>query len=201
MGLFDNVTSALNRGMDAAERTSKSARLKLQMNDLVRERRELAAQLGASLYDAVKNDEELRRGRETLFDSIAYIDERRASIQNELEQIEAEAIAAREAADAAAAAAQVLICPNCGTRVMASHAFCTGCGTPVAQIMASAGMYEAPEVHNGPVCVACGAQLEEGDLFCVVCGAKQAPDAPEVVVAPEMSVAPEATASPDAGGE
>ena len=159
MGLFDDVTSALNRGKDAAERTGKSARLKLQMNDLMRERRELVAQLGASLYDVVKDNPEFREGREEILDQIASVDERRDSLQVQLDQIDADAEAAREAA----ASTQAIVCPNCGTSITSGHAFCTGCGKPVAEIRAA----------SGPVCVSCGAQLQEGDLFCVECGAKQ----------------------------
>ena len=159
MGLFDDVTSALNRGKDAAERTGKSAHIKLQMNDLMRERRELVAQLGASLYDVVKDNPEFRVGRETIFDQIAFVDERHADLQAQLDQIDSEA----EAARAAAASAQAIACPNCGTSITGNQAFCTGCGKPVAEIKATLG----------PVCVSCGAQLQEGDLFCVECGARQ----------------------------
>ncbi len=168
MGLFDNMTSALNRGRGAAERTGRSTRLKLQLSDLARSRRELAAQLGASLYDIAKDDPTLREGREQLFDGIANIDAQRADIEEELARIDEEAAAAREAA-------QVLVCPNCGNRLMGGQAFCTGCGASAEQIRAMLAnpAPATPADHDGPVCVSCGAALQEGDLFCIVCGTKQ----------------------------
>ena len=174
MGLFDNMQSALNRGTAAAGRTGRSARLKLQLSELGKQRRDLAAQLGASLYDIVKDDEELRQGRESVIDDIADIDRQRASIEEQLSQIEAEAAAAREAALAVAEPEREFTCPNCGAKVPATYKFCTGCGTPIEEIRKVASVSETS--GSGRRCVSCGAPLEEGDLFCIACGARQPDD-------------------------
>lgn len=186
MGLLDNMQSALNRGTAAAGRTSKSTRLKMQLNDLTRQRKELAAQLGASIYDAIKDDPSFRRGREDLFDAIARVDAGRTDIEAQLSALEAQAVAAREAALAQAEASRSFACPKCGTRITNGHAFCTGCGTSMAEIRQIMSAAAAPAAggaavaapSTGLVCVSCGAPIQEGDLFCITCGAKQ-PEKPE----------------------
>ncbi len=167
MGLFDNVADVVNRGTAAAGRTSRSARLRRQIGDLRRQRHELMAQLGESLYDEVAEDARWRTGRETVLDGIADIDWKIGDTEQQLAQIEAEAQAAQRAA-------QTYACPRCGTRVSGSQGFCSGCGMPVSQILADVDSVAVESVASElRACVSCGAPLEDGDAFCMVCGAKQ----------------------------
>ena len=87
MGFLDTVTSAFNKGTASAKRTGRLAQLRLQANDLLRQRRDLTAQLGASLYETVKEMPELRESREPLFASIEDIDQKRARIDEEIAEI------------------------------------------------------------------------------------------------------------------
>ena len=52
MGFLDNVTSAVNRGTAAAGRGADKIKLNARICELNRQRQNLAAQLGASLYEA-----------------------------------------------------------------------------------------------------------------------------------------------------
>ena len=186
MGLFDNMTSIVNKGAAAASRTSRSAKLRLEQGELLKQRKELAAQLGASLYESLKDSPEYREGRESLFDGIAGIDERRAQIEDEIARIEAEA-------QSAAVATRFYSCPQCGARVAESDAFCTGCGLSGTEVKAAyarddsatsaaatpSGLAPSSLAPSGLTCAACGAPMEEDDLFCMTCGAKREPaDAP-----------------------
>lgn len=184
MGFLDNVTSAVNRGTASVQRTSRVSQLKMQINGLMKQRRDLAAQLGASLYDVVKEDPAMRAGREPLFDGIANIDEQRAALEAEIVRIEAETAAAQEAN-------VVLSCPRCGSDVMGGDLFCSGCGLPIAEVKAASAPSQL--AAGGPACPSCGAPLVEGDAFCMMCGAKieAAPEPdPIVVPAPDPVVAP-----------
>lgn len=163
MGFLDSVASALNKGTVSAKRTTRSAQLKMQANDLMRQRRDLTAQLGASLYDVAKEMPELCEGREALFQSIADIDGKRAMIDAEIAEIEAEIAAERTAS-------MTLRCPFCGTNVSSGDMFCSGCGVPIDEVKAA---YAAAEPVAVPTCQACGATLSESDNYCMVCGAKQ----------------------------
>lgn len=129
MGFLDNVANSLNRGVNTVSRSGKTAQLSLQMADLMRQRQNLAAQLGASLYEQTRNDPALTAGREALYDGIAEIDAQRAKLEAQIEQIKAEQAAA-------SAAAQTYRCPKCGSTVAAGDLFCSGCGLPIADVIA-----------------------------------------------------------------
>lgn len=190
MGFLDNVQSTFNRGVAAAGRTTDTVRLKAQMADALKRRQNLAAQLGASLYDLTRDDPTFRAGREALYDGIAAVDAERAQIQSELDRIEREAQAAQSAATSVS-------CPFCGAQLSATDVFCSGCGKPMTEIEAarSAAQQPAPAVSvDGPTCPACGSPMNVGDLFCMNCGHKL--DAPASMPEPEPETAPEPEPEP-----
>ncbi|WP_019238468.1 MULTISPECIES: zinc ribbon domain-containing protein [Enorma] len=171
MGFLDDVQASLNRGVAGANRGVETLKIKNQMNDAMKRRQQLAAQLGASLYEATKDDPAFRTGREQLFDGIAQIDAERASLQAQLDEIERQNAASQQAAT-------VVVCPFCHTRISASDMFCAGCGKSMAEIMAASGAQApapaapAPAAPTGPVCPKCGAPVNPGDAFCMSCGEK-----------------------------
>lgn len=194
MGFIDNVSSAIDRGTNAAGRKTREIKLNSQMNDVNKRRQGFAAQLGASLYEVTKDNPALREGREELYDSIAACDEERARIQKELADIKAEA-------EADSAAAHSFSCAVCGARMTEADLFCSGCGTPAAQ--ARPAQPAGAPTPAGAVCPSCGAAVGENDLFCMSCGAKieavesQAPAADAVVAGiPEPVGAPVAVEVP-----
>lgn len=130
----------------------------------------------------------MRTGREALYDGIAAIDQERANIQAQLDEIERQAAAAAQAAVS-------IECPFCHTRMAATDMFCSGCGKPMAEVQAALAAAQAPAAAPvapaaaqapAPVCPNCGAAVGEGDAFCMNCGAKlgAAPAAPERPVEP-----------------
>lgn len=192
MGFLDDMQALTNRGMASVERSGRSAKLKLQQSDLLKQRKELAAQLGASLYEATKDNAELKAGREGLYDGIASIDQQRVAIEAELAQIEQEATAQAQAA-------MVYTCPNCGSAVRADDMFCSGCGTPIAQIVAQqAPAAPVAPAATGAVCIHCGAPINPGDMFCMSCGGKQEAT-PSQESAPVQEVAPTQDSEPNQG--
>lgn len=160
MGILDNMTAAVNRGTESAGRAAEKLKLKNQINEVNKRRQQLAAQLGASLYDVTKDNAELRQGREALFDGIAACDAERASAQAKIDELDV-------MAQAASAAASTFSCAVCGATMGGGDLFCSGCGAPVEKAKASSA--PAP---SGPACASCGAPMGEGDLFCMTCGAK-----------------------------
>lgn len=154
MGFMDNISSKLNQGKESVVRSSRSVQVKYQLNDLLKQREDYMAQLGASIYDEVKGRPEFRRGREQLFNSIAELDVQRAELEAEAAQLEQDAVDA-----------QTFSCPNCGATIKPTDLFCRSCGASVSEMRG-----HAPE--PGRICASCGAPLQEGDLFCTKCGAK-----------------------------
>lgn len=201
MSFFDDLQNSINRGVAGANRTGNTIKLKAQLSEAMKRRQTLAAQLGASLYEATKDDPELRAGREAIYDGIAAIDAERAGYQAEIDRIEAEAQAAQTAA-------VHYTCPFCGSTVAASDLFCSGCGKPMAEIEAAITKQRtggiataaASDAASSATCPKCGFFINEGDTFCMNCGARleSAPEPePEPVVVTEPVVAPEPVVVPD----
>ena len=198
MSFFDDLQNSINRGVAGANRTGNTIKLKAQLNEAMKRRQTLAAQLGASLYDVTKDDPTFRAGREAIYDGIAAIDDERAGYQAEIDRIEAEAQAAQ-------AAAVRYTCPFCGSSVAASDLFCSGCGKPMAEIEAeitkqrTSGIATAAASSASSVatCPQCGFFINEGDTFCMNCGAKlESVSEPVVESEPELVAVPEPVAVP-----
>lgn len=172
MGFLDEATSMLNRGMAATGRAAETVKLKNQLNAANKNRQQLAAQLGAALYEATKDDPSLREGREALYDAIAACDAERDGYLRQISALEAESAAATQAAI-------TYQCHVCGASIHEGDLFCSGCGTPAETIKEqkkSASSVALP----AKACATCGASLSEGDRFCMSCGTK-------VIAAPEAT--------------
>ena len=170
MGFFDSIQNTFSRGTAAAERATRSMRLNQRLNEINKDRQNFAAQLGAIVYEATKNDPSAQVGRESLYENIARLDIEREECQQAIAAIEAEAAAAE-------ASAQAYVCPRCGATIQANDMFCSGCGTDTEVLKAEiASQQEASSAggESGRTCPSCGAVLGLDDAFCVSCGAKLA---------------------------
>ncbi len=167
MGFLDSLQGTFNRGTAAAERATRSLRLNQRLNEINKDRQNLAAQLGAILYEETKNDPAARLGRDALYEGIANLDLEREKCQREIAELEAESAAAEEAA-------RTYTCPRCGTTVQAGDLFCSGCGTKVEDIKSEieAQRRASAVSESGRTCPSCGAVLSLDDVYCVACGAK-----------------------------
>ena len=167
MGIFDNVTSTINRSTAAAGRAAETVKIKARISEVTKRRHQLSAQLGAALYEETRGNEQMRVGREALYDGIAACDAERAECQRQLAEIEAQAASQAEAA-------RTYVCPTCGSSVGAMDMFCSGCGASREVILAQAAP-AVPTVQATEFCSSCGAPVGEHDAFCMSCGAKRAP--------------------------
>ena len=159
MGLLDNIKDGFNRGTASAGRTIEKVQLNSKLDDIAKERKDFMAQLGASVYQLIKEMPELREGRESLFAAIDDCDARSADIKAQIEALEAEAEAAE--------ALQNLTCAKCGNPLKPDALFCAACGTKVEK--------EEPTTAakpTGKVCPSCGASNPEDGSFCINCGSK-----------------------------
>ncbi|MDO4290957.1 MAG: zinc ribbon domain-containing protein [Eggerthellaceae bacterium] len=132
MGFFDSAQDLLNRGMAATERGTRTLSLKTQLGDANKQRDRALAALGESLYNATKDNAEMRAGREELYRAVADADARREDIERQIAEVEEQSAAARVAATGARP------CPRCGATVAAEHKFCAACGAEVPPIVAPA---------------------------------------------------------------
>ena len=174
MSFLDSVKSTAQRGKESVGRKSREAQLKMQLNDIAKQRKEFAAMLGESLYEEVKENPELTHGREQLLQNIQRLDEQRQAIEDEMASLEAAAAAA------AVSRRLVLNCPQCGTQLTENDVFCCGCGANVTEYIASqkalmeqqVQMENASKAGGAKFCMSCGAPLGEGQQFCMNCGTR-----------------------------
>ncbi len=186
MGFMEDVQDSLQREVDSAGRSVETARLNMKISDVQKRRKELAAQLGASLYEVAKSDPNLVAGREALFDGIAALDAERAGYEAQIQEIE------RKEHEALIAASTVE-CPFCHYRLRSSDMFCSGCGKPMAEIKAASEKAPEPEAPAADCfCMNCGTKLAPGDKFCMNCGTKVTPSAESATADAEMSAEPAA---------
>ena len=76
-------------------------------------------------------------------------------------------------------------CSNCGSLLEEDAAFCTSCGTPVpkentvvepnveeekVEEIPEDKVCQTKEEVQKKICIKCGAEIEEGDAFCLNCG-------------------------------
>jgi hypothetical protein len=120
MGFLDDVSASLNRGANAGARGAKMIKLKAQIGEVARQRAEFAAQLGAVVYTATKDDPEARAGRETFYAGIEDCDQRTAQLEAEYASLDAEGAAADGQAKS--------LCPQCGAPISPNDRFCVACG-------------------------------------------------------------------------
>lgn len=158
--------------------------LRERIEELSRIRQGFATHLGNSLYEATKDNEELRWGRESLYDGISACDAERERIKERI-------AALTESASVLPSGPQVpvaddvrepvvddpqesmpnvqdrtlsdpvdntLRCPACGSEITPSDRFCMNCGTRLSQ------------ETSHETCPNCGSPVEEGFSYCMTCG-------------------------------
>ena len=194
MGFFDDIQGAVDRGMSTMERGVEIAKINARMRETNPQRSNLAAQLGACLYERTKNDPSFTEGLETLYSGIARLDSERIEAQAMIEQLQNQP-------QQKAPARQLVTCPTCGSFCDPTDMFCCGCGAKVADFAAGSAASAAAGTYY---CPKCSAPFEEGDAFCMSCGARLASELPaaepvftaDPAIEPELASAPEPAAEP-----
>ena len=194
MGFFDDIQGAVDRGMSTMERGVEIAKINARMRETNQQRSNLAAQLGACLYERTKNDPSFTEGLETLYSGIARLDSERIEAQAMIEQLQNQP-------QQKAPARQLVTCPTCGSFCDPTDMFCCGCGAKVADFAAGSAASAAAGTYY---CPKCSAPFEEGDAFCMSCGARLASELPaaepvftaDPAIEPELASAPEPAAEP-----
>ena len=193
-GFLGDLGASLSHGTEAAGRAATSAKLKVQLADAQRRRKDLLTQLGDTLYDATKDLPEFRAGREQIYDGIAEVDAEMAGYEQQSRELEAAAPgvgfgagyvpaepvdsygsvgSAYEGSYAAEAVeATGTVCPHCGAPVEEGDLFCINCGKKIEVAPVAAEPIAAPieAAANEKTCPRCGEPMDEDDVFCSNCG-------------------------------
>lgn len=123
MGILDDLTETLSRGAGVTTRTAQIIKLKAQIADLNNQRNTICSQLGAALYDKVKDNPEFTAGLEEVFEGIDNCDKRIAALQKQIDALEEENTVKNNPPEF------MRECPNCGYRLGEDALFCSRCGS------------------------------------------------------------------------
>ncbi|MDO4443168.1 MAG: zinc ribbon domain-containing protein [Slackia sp.] len=148
MGIWDNISGALNKGMEGAGRFADATSLKFKLGEAERKRRDLAADLGESLYASVENGTELPAECERIISDMRSVDAEISQLKADMERIAHES-------EVAKAASVSYCCPNCGATLSSGARFCHACGAPTAVAAAPCAVASDEERQvrpDGPAC-------------------------------------------------
>ena len=163
MGILDTAGNLIDQGVAGAKKGTKSISLKTQIGDVVKKREATCAQLGAAVYDQMRDNPEFRAPHDAFFTSIEGFDVQIETLKSELASLENPPQEAPVMSDAAPASAQ----PDAAPAPQAD-----------APVMSDAAPAPAPDagapeaVAAGKFCTSCGQQSPQESMFCGGCGAK-----------------------------
>jgi uncharacterized Zn finger protein (UPF0148 family) len=159
MSWLDDFKDVVNQGGASITRASRAAKAQFEISELEKQRKDLFEELGASLYYATREDENLRFGREMIYNQIAKIEHRREELVREVELSNG------------GAAIQSRVCAKCGKPLEEGAVFCSNCGTAVAE-EEPAQINDSADEAQELVCPRCSHPLSKEDLFCPGCGTR-----------------------------
>lgn len=159
MGLLDDLSDGINRGIGSADRALQAGRIKSTISHLSRSRDELLMSLGHHVYSLSRRQPVAIEGVDELFARIRDIEMQIATQQSELDTL------------SAAPAVATVACASCGAPNPMNAAFCVGCGNRLVVVSTSK-------------CPHCGGALAEGARFCTRCGSSVEAPAPQTDVVP-----------------
>lgn len=130
MGIWNDISDALSKGVEGAGRFADATSLKFKLGEAERKKRDLACDLGEKFYASVSSNEAISDDCEGIIAAMKACDAEIAQIKADIEDI------ARKA-EASKAASVTYSCPSCGATLSAGSRFCHACGTALAPVQAS----------------------------------------------------------------
>jgi ribosomal protein L40E/polyhydroxyalkanoate synthesis regulator phasin len=157
--LFEKITDSIDKGIKTVSSKGKeffeSTRLKGEIKNVQKAIEDRFQSLGKKVFEMVNrealNNNELKADCK----EIASLFRRVIDLENEIKQVELEAVRMRYGSD-------IIVCPQCERHNKFDAKFCISCGSSI--------VVEAPAENN--ICQTCNAPLKEGAKFCMRCGGK-----------------------------
>lgn len=173
MGLLDDLSDGINRGIGQADRALQAGRIKSSISSLMKTRDDVLRSLGHHVYGVSRREEIAVEGVGEYLTRLRDIEMQIAQAQSELEALNA------------THAGPHVACATCGAANPVGAAFCVGCGNRLVAVASG-------------TCVHCGGPLAGDAKFCTRCGNVVAPAVQPVEPTPEAVVE---TAPTDMAGE
>jgi len=150
-GIDKGIKTVTSKGKEIFEITKLKGEIKNVQNSIETKFQTLGKKAFEMLNRGALNEDELKEDCK----EIASFFKRIVDLENEIKQVELEALRMRYGTD-------ILPCPKCGGHNKPDAKFCMNCG--------SALLVETPAEIN--TCPTCNAPIKKGAKFCMRCGGK-----------------------------
>lgn len=154
MGIIDNASYYLGRGIDSADKATRGLKIQAEITKLESQKKDLIQQLGQVVYEKSGSNDGVRSTFSQECASISEVEERILSFRRQLAELQGEGRGSNSGGHGVA-------CPKCGTVNSTGFAFCVGCGAKIPRENMAEGDWE---------CTACGATYGKEIQFCMRCG-------------------------------
>lgn len=154
MGIMDSASYYLGRGIDSADKATRSLKIQAEITKLESQKKDLIQQLGQVVYERSKSNDGVRSIFLQECASVSEVEERVAAFRRQLAELQVGSQGSNGGEHGVA-------CPKCGTVNSTGFAFCVGCGAKMP----------TEDVAEGDwICTACGATYGREIQFCMQCG-------------------------------
>ena len=162
MGLFDDMTAILGRGMDAADKKTQEIKLQSELNRMAASKEKALAELGRAVLTQEGADPSFVAAFADQVMAIGDLEAQEEGLKQQLEALRSSGTLVNGAAmQTASAIVQGQACPACGTPVTLEAMFCPGCGDNLAALKAQ---YRR--------CPSCNVYYTADSSFCERCGSR-----------------------------
>lgn len=157
--LFEKITDGIDKGIKTVSSKGKeffeSTKLKGEIKNVQKAIEDRFQALGKKVFEMVNREALNKKELKAACKEIASLFRRIIDLENEIKQVELEAVRMRYGSD-------IIACPKCGGHNKFDAKFCISCGSYI--------LIETPAESN--TCQTCNAPLKEGAKFCMRCGGK-----------------------------
>lgn len=148
---LDKKLTMLGQGaIQKTKEVTDSAKLSSAIRNLEIQQKDAYGELGVIYYKERKED------KEGITPAAEEVIRRIEELQQQISARKEEMLKAKG----------TIFCPNCNTEIPGNSLFCNVCGTKIERQAAP----NIPLRATGRVCGNCGAPLDEGQEFCIMCG-------------------------------
>ncbi len=167
MGIFDDVTVLLSKGMDAADKKAQILKAQSDLTRVEKNKIELLAQLGKAVLLAEGSNASFLASYSDVVSHISRLEDEEAATRKRIEDLQrierlvTESMVQTTGASTQPGSVPMVVCQGCGQRMPVSSRFCSSCGDNLA---AGKAQYR--------LCLSCGIYYPADVVFCEKCGTR-----------------------------
>ena len=162
LGLFDDMTVLLGKGMDAADKKSQALKLQSELDRIIASKESVLADLGREVLAREGANPSFVSTHADKIKAIGDFEAQERELRSRIEALQGGGALVSDAAmHAASAVVQGNACPACGNPVALESMYCSRCGDNLAALKARFRM-----------CPRCAVYYPASATFCEGCGGK-----------------------------